>query len=281
MRPCGRSVRGNDKSTKVGLHDIRRLRTSPHGHQVVKPQYVFIIGAQRSGTTLLAEVLDSHPGVSFAKPLRPEPKYFLRPDSETSREDYESRYFSGLSAEVMRGEKSTSYIEYERVAQRIATLFPTGLCIALLRDPVERAVSNYWFSVQHGHEKRSPEEALNPETQNEALVPGVSASPFAYLRRGRYLGYLETYARVLGRDRLLVLQTEHLVHENDAWPQVYSFLGLDALPPPPDSVRINGMPREREVAETTLTALARYFAPSNAALAERFGMDLDLWRRPA
>lgn len=244
-------------------------------------RYMFIIGAQRSGTTLLAKGLDLHPDLDFAKPIRPEPKYLLKPDAEVSAEDYEARYFNGVPAEVLRAEKSTSYIEYPEVARRIARLFPGARCIALLRDPVERAISNYWFSVQHGFEKRPPEEALDPAAESDAKVAGLSASPFAYLKRGRYLGFLDDYAGIVGADHLLVLQTERLVRDESTWSEVQGFLKLEPDPAPTTQERANAVPRERPVAEATLRTLAEYFAPHNAALARRYRVDLGLWRKPA
>ena len=244
-------------------------------------RHIFIIGAQRSGTTLLAQGLDLHPGIDFAKPIRPEPKYFLKPDAEISAEDYEARYFKGVPHDVLRAEKSTSYMECPDVAQRIARLFPGVRCIALLRDPVERAVSNYWFSVEHGFEKRPPEEALDPQAENDARVPGVSASPFAYLKRGRYLGFLDSYADVIGADRLMVLQTERLVQDASTWDEVQRFLKVEVNEPPTAGERANAVPRERPVTEAMLRKLAEYFAPHNAALAQKYRVDLSLWRKPA
>ena len=244
-------------------------------------RYLFIIGAQRSGTTLLAQGLDLHPDLDFAKPIRPEPKYLLKTDSEISVEDYESRYFKGLPADVMRAEKSTSYIEYPEVARRIARLFPGAHCIAVLRDPVERAVSNYWFSVQHGFEKRPPEVALDPRSESDEKVAGVSASPFAYLKRGRYLAFLDSYADIVGPDKLMVLQTERLVNDAAAWAEVHRFLKLEPDPAPTSQERANAVPRERPVAEATLKALTEHFAPHNAELARRYGLDLNRWRKPA
>jgi hypothetical protein len=243
--------------------------------------YLFIIGAQRSGTTLLAQALDAHPGIKFAKPIRPEPKYLLKPAAEISAADYEARYFAGLPATVLRGEKTTSYIEYPEVARRIAAMFPGARCIALLRDPVERAVSNYWFSVQHGHEKRPPEEALDPAVENTATVAGVSASPFAYIKRGRYLGFLENYAAAVGRERLLVLQTEALVKDAAVWEHLYRFLGVEAMQAPSATERANSVERERPVSAAAVARLVTYFAPFNRELAHHYSIDLSLWRTAA
>ena len=241
-------------------------------------RHLFIIGAQRSGTTTLAQALDAHPRIRFAKPIRPEPKYLLKPMDQTSVADYEARYFAGLPEDVLRGEKSTSYIEYPEVARRITAMFPGARCIALLRDPVERAVSNYWFSVQHGHEKRPPEEALAPTAESSATVVGLSASPFAYLARGRYLGYLESWAGIVGREYLSVVQTERLVQDADVWREVYEFLGVDPLPPPSAAERANCVERERPVDEATLARLTGHFVSHNTELARHYPVDLKLWR---
>ncbi len=240
---------------------------------------MFIIGAQRSGTTLLADALDTHPAIRFAKPIRPEPKYLLKLEGPVDLAAYEAKYFAGLPDAVLRGEKSTSYIEYERVALLIRDHFPGALCLAVLRDPVERAISNYWFSVKNGFEQRPPEQALRPDNDQTAKVAGVSASPFAYLKRGCYLDYLDTYVRILGREHLKVVQTEHLVQGDDSWREVYDFLAVERREPPAAMERANSVPREREVAAETLTNLAAYFAPHNAALAARYPIDLALWRR--
>ena len=258
---------------------------SPETHAGIRwrglPRYLFIIGAQRSGTTFLANALDQHPDVTVARPLRPEPKYLLKPDIGTGPEGLESRHFSGVPDHVLRVEKSTSYIEHTELAQRIAHEFPTARCMARLRDPVERAVSNYWFSVQHGLEARPPEDALDPRVPEKEAPAGLSASPFAYLRRGRYLDFLDGWERVLGGRRLLVLQTEHLVNDAAAWAPIHAFLGVEPINPTGTRETVNAAPRSRQIDRSTLEALARHFESHNAALAARFPVDLSLWRSPS
>jgi hypothetical protein len=82
-------------------------------------EHFFIIGAQRTGTTYLYHLLAEHPEIEMAQPLKPEPKYFLI-DSLFAQglETYQTRYFSGKSGVWLRGEKSTSYIESEKAAER-------------------------------------------------------------------------------------------------------------------------------------------------------------------
>jgi len=265
----------------IGINGHRVPQLQARTRRRGLPRYLFIIGAQRSGSTFLAQTLDQHPDVAFAKPLRPEPKYLLRPDRGAGSEDYESRYFRGVPEHVLRAEKSTSYIEHPSLGHHIARQFPTARCIAVLRDPVERAVSNYWFSVQEGYETRPPEEALSPGAAERAPVPGLSASPFAYLQRGRYLDFLDGWARAMGDGRLLVLQTERIVNDPAALARMYAFLELETGRPTRSRDTINAATKGREIESSTLNALATYFQPHNAALAARFPINLRLWRSPS
>src|SRR5680860_30087 len=106
----------------------------------------FIVGAQRSGTTFLFQQLNQHPEVCMAKPVRPEPKFFIREELyNKGLEFYRSTYYAEAGNKVCI-EKSTSYIEYELAAQRISQAFHHAKIIFILRNPVERAISNYRFS---------------------------------------------------------------------------------------------------------------------------------------
>src|SRR5919108_4548906 len=122
----------------------------------------FIIGAQRCGTTALAQLLDIDPRIELARPLRPEPKFFLD-EALTARgtDYYERTYFSDPGA-LREGEKGTSYIESAEAARRIARAYPAARILTVIREPVARAVSNYRFSVANGMEDLPPEEALTP-----------------------------------------------------------------------------------------------------------------------
>ena len=94
---------------------------------------LFIVGAQRCGTTLLHKVLDTHPEVIMAKPVRPEPKFFLdRVDADYSRQSFVDRLFDGeRSIPKYYGEKSTSYIDYEYALKRIRSTFQDSKIILM------------------------------------------------------------------------------------------------------------------------------------------------------
>ena len=137
---------------------------------------LFIVGAQRSGTTYLYQILTNHPQVAMAQPVRPEPKFFLDERLVAQGKDYyENTYFNErVEATSYLGEKSTSYIESIEAAQRIHSLYPDARILMILRDPVVRAYSNYRFSVAHQLEKLTFMEALVAEPERLFMFQAVS-----------------------------------------------------------------------------------------------------------
>ena len=112
-----------------------------------------IAGAPRSGTTWLYELLDRHPDVYMAKPVRPEPKFFLV-DELYSRgiQHYFDTWFAGADAYRAAGEKSTNYLESAVVAERIHQHLPSVKLVFILREPAHRAYSNWMWSRMNGME---------------------------------------------------------------------------------------------------------------------------------
>ncbi len=121
----------------------------------------FIVGGQRCGTTYLYHLLAGHPEIEMAVPVRPEPKFFLDDALyEKGLDHYERTFFAGKPGSKIKGEKSTSYLEYEKVAARISSAFPDASILVVVRNPVERAMSHWRFSTQNGVESVSMEEAF-------------------------------------------------------------------------------------------------------------------------
>lgn len=236
------------------------------------PDHFVIVGAQRSGTTYLYGILDEHPEIEMAKPLRPEPKFFLDDDQYALGLDYyESHFFSDATARV-RGEKSTSYIESEVAAQRISVTLPDALIVVVVRDPVRRAVSNYRFTVEHGIEDLPPADALRRAASGDRPWDRTrfSVSPFDYLARGRYVDYLERFAAHVARDQMRVLLFEELVADPSVVASLYERLGVDPTVRPSGlGTAVNAANAPDELLEPELeTWLRDYFHEPNRRLEE-------------
>ncbi len=119
-------------------------------------KHLLLVGAQKSGTTYLHNLLAQDPAIAVHR--RKEPKYFAKPRFEGT--DYLAM-FEGVAAAEAVLDSSAAYLHVAGTATRAARhLGPEAVVVAVLRDPVERAVSAYLHSVKHGRDLRSAEEAL-------------------------------------------------------------------------------------------------------------------------
>ncbi len=247
------------------------------------PKHFFIGGAQRSGTTYAYHVCADHPYIEMAHPVKPEPKFFMNDELVAKGLDYyRQTYFGEKPGALLYGEKSTSYIEIERAAQHVSTYLPDAKFVFVLRNPVERAVSNYWFSVKHGVETLPIEAALHQESERMHAYDAskISVSPFAYLKRGHYMEYLDVYLRYFPREQIHVLIYEQMVAGLEPIQDLYRFLGVDAdFDPPSRHQRINAndvRPAD-PIAPELQVYMEQHFAASNQALAHWLGRDIPEW----
>ena len=245
---------------------------------MARRDHFVIVGAQRCGSTYLTRLLDEHPDIEMAKPVRPEPKFFLDDEKyERGIEFYESEYFSSPRARV-RGEKSTSYIESELAVGRIMVCFPEATIVVLLRDPVARAVSNYRFSVEQGVEDWPLDEALRVSADGTRPFDPArfSASPYAYVPRGRYIDYLERIARGVPRQQIHIVFFESLVADPAVVRDLYGRLGVDAtFEPGGIGTTVNASAgRDDPIDPSIVSWLRSYYAEPNERLAKFLAHEL-------
>lgn len=243
------------------------------------PRHFIIGGAQRSATTYLYKLLDQHPSITMARPMRPEPKYFIRPDYKASLASYHEACFAEAPAEAeWLGEKSTSYIEHPIAAERIAALIPDAFIIFVLRDPVERAISNYHFSAMHGLETLPLAEALAAE-QGRASSSSTSVSPFAYVERGMYARHLEPWFKRFPSQQILLLTTERITCSAAAVNGVFTALSLQSAPALAGiGAPVNAAPTAGTVPASIREWLQAQFREANRDLSERYAVDVGDWQ---
>lgn len=126
-----------------------------------KPDF-FIVGAPKAGTTSIYSYLVQHPEIFM--PARKEPYFFgqWRRNSEEDLRDY-LRLFRGVPESKVAGEASTTYLYLQSAAEEIKAFRPDAKIIIMLRNPVDRAYSQYWHHVRLGWVEASFEEELEAE----------------------------------------------------------------------------------------------------------------------
>ena len=244
----------------------------------------FIIGgAPRSGTTWLYELLDRHPDVYMARPLKPEPKFFLVDHVyDKGLNFYANTWFAAAGDARLAGEKSTDYLESATAAERIARDLPRVKLVFILREPADRAYSNYVWSRMNGLETEDFATALRLEAQREKELPERLrfARPFSYFSRGLYADLLAPYLQRFSREQMLVLRFEDiLIHPGQLAERLHRFLGVS--PRPDDAAGIGVInPSKKGVAtfdEAVRRDLLMQYVEPNRRLAALLGPQFEQW----
>ena len=238
------------------------------------------IGTQKGGTTSLQTLLEQHPG-AYLPPAKELHYFSLYTDRGP---DWYAEQFAPANPEQCCGEITPYYLFHPQAPARIQALVPEARLIVLLRDPVERALSQYFHARRHGFEPLELEAALAAEAERlagaEALLvePGshhTSHQKHSYVSRSRYELQLAAYEQRFGAAQLLVLRSEDLFSSTErCWHAIQSFLGLDAIPLPAPLARANaGRGEATAVPEAIRLQLRRELAPTAAAMRARYAFD--------
>jgi hypothetical protein len=238
-----------------------------------------VIGAQKAGTTALYAYLRWHPGITG--PSWKEVSFFDR--HWWRGEAWYRGHFPLRAGGRLVGEASPSYLFHPLAPERVRGLVPDVRLVALLRDPVARAYSQYQHEVALGREPLSFEEALAAEHDRvRGEVERLLADPRAFSRawwdhtyaaRGLYAEQLERWFAVFPREQVLVVRTEDLGERPaETYAEILGFLG--AAPH-----ALEEYPRVFErayapMAPETRAALGERFAEPNRRLEELLGRTL-------
>jgi hypothetical protein len=212
------------------------------------------IGAPKAGTTSLHEYLRTHPEL-FLPEVKEQPFFTKDSDYEEGWDAFARVAFHGAPAGRRYGKITPHYmggpVEWSDAtaaaaegeaasavtARRIAEEFPDVRLIAMLRDPVERAISSYWQTTVLGDDARSLDDALLAELQPEALDAARArpADGHQHIVAGEYGRILGDYLRFFPRERLFVGSMATLEREPlELLGAVFRFLGVDDAHVPPN-----------------------------------------------
>jgi hypothetical protein len=143
---------------------------------------------------------------------------------------------------MITGEGSPEYLFYPQTANKVAELLPAVKLIALLRDPVERAYSQYRHNLRWGHEKLSFSDAITLEEErtkegkeratNEINYHNFSYQRASYLARGIYVDQLVRWMRLFPREHILILSSEDFYQDPaEIYKKALTFLEVPPIEP--------------------------------------------------
>jgi len=225
----------------------------------------FIGGASKSGTTALYYYLRQHPEMFVSE--KKELHYFSRPElmarcagpgdkyvvEEVPRtvEEYLA-YYQDAGAAQKCLDISPSYLYYSSSASRIRSRFPDAKMVFILRNPADKAFSQYAHLRSTCRESLTFEEALLEEG-NRARA-GYS-DMWAYRDSGYYADRVAEFMGAFGRDNVRIYLFEEFTRSPlTVVRDVCEFFGVssDMKFVDPGRVNASGEPRSRVVAEMFL-----------------------------
>ena len=238
----------------------------------------FVIGVVRSGTTSLFHYLSQHPciegsaydelgffddnfhlGLNWYRSLFP---------TKFTKNKIEKKYGKFLTYDV-----TPFYIYNPLVVKRILKYFSNSKIIASLRNPIDRAYSNYMIAFQDGDIDCSFEDVIQSEldeiNQAKTKLNDESFLVDIYynriLSRGFYADQLKIWYELFPKDQLLMISSEDLANNtNDTLNQIFNFLGLSDI-----KINDTSQKNKREYSpmkEKTRNLLIEFYKPHNQEL---------------
>jgi sulfotransferase family protein len=167
--------------------------------------------------------------------------------------------------------------------ERIARVMPQARLIALLRDPVERAYSDYQMVARKGREALAFEETIaaaekvQPPDEDGGAREGIGGARHGYLSRSIYVDQLLRWREHFPTEQLLVLKSEDFFENpKETLKVVLEFLGLPEWEPGAEELeggKRNEGRYEQKMDPSTRRRLEEYFEPHNRRLYDYLGVD--------
>jgi hypothetical protein len=224
-----------------------------------------VAGVPKAGTTALHAALSRHPGI-YMSPIK-EPKFFLTDgppptrggpgDALTYREhvwerDKYEALFDAAAPGTLRGEATPLYLYDTGAVGRIRALIPDVKLIVIIRDPIERAHSNWTHLWSAGLEPEG--DFLRACAEEPRRIAAGWASFWHYTGLSRYGEQLQRVFELFPREQVLVLRYRSLIDDPvAALDRICGFLGAE-------TGVISEIPRENVTAHPEQTLAHRAVA---------------------
>ncbi len=169
-----------------------------------------IIGCMKSGTTQLTHFLSQHPNIGIFRKER----HFFDNHFDKGPAWYHNCLPRRTEQILAVGEVSPNYICDKDVPARVFALYPHVKLIAILRDPADRAYSQYQMLMRNHRARVSFEEALTLEAnQASSDIQKRSLPYYPYISASTYVKQLEKWLLLFQPDQMLIIFSEDLKND--------------------------------------------------------------------
>ena len=182
------------------------------GQRPILPTFL-IPGAAKAGSSTLYHYLGQHPDIIMSSEKEP--------DVFTGRWQHEGiayyeRCYTHYAGEKAIGEATVEYMRDPKAPARIYSVIPNVKLIFTLRNPIDRAVSHYWWRVYNGEEHRSFDEVIRE---------GKEEYPIDY---GRYYTHISRFLKYFPLENMHFVILEWMAKEvQNTFHEIFEFLEVD------------------------------------------------------
>jgi hypothetical protein len=167
------------------------------------------------------------------------------------------------------------YLYCPIAAKRIKQLTPNARLIIMLRNPVDRAYSEYRMFKSANVDPRSFEQAIEDGFNNVSLSNYVLDT---YVSRGIYEPYVKMYYDLFNKEQIMIIKSEDFFSKPEkVLKDILAFLDLpqDSFNINDDLVDKNQGDYDATIKEETRRLLQNYYQPHNHSLYNLLGVDME------
>lgn len=256
--------------------------------QRLLPDFI-IIGSTKSGTWTLTDFLMQHPNIFMERNL-----HFFEYNQSNKlswyrkffpTQSYKRKIERKTKQNFVIGENTSTYLFHPLVPKRLKKILPNAKLIINLRNPINRAFSNYNHQVKQKFETRSFDDAINSEFSRIELLeknPNLkinnpdfdNAVIFNYIRHGIYVDRIKNWFELFPKDQIQILPTNLLTNEPRKFLKItFDFLGVSDYPI--ENLKRTNVGKYSKMNEDTRKLLTDFYEPHNERLFELIGKKLD------
>ena len=185
---------------------------------MVLPNFIFA-GAPKSGSSSLFEYIRQHPDICMSDVKEP---FFFDFNYEKGLQYY-GDFFKHHNGEKIVGEATVWYMSWPSVSKRMYETIPNVKLMFVLRNPIDRAFSNYMMDLRGGH--YTPAQTFGYVIRNESRAKGLARR---IVSGGFYYQHLKHFEEYFRRDQFLIIPYQDLKQDLRAVERkVYKFLDVD------------------------------------------------------
>lgn len=252
---------------------------------------LIIMGAQKSGTTSLYEYLKVHPEIFMSSPVK-EPGFYLGEERakifwgrmgqpiKSRHELLHQRMMEGYNHERWFGDASTYYTIGQRsrlfdIPKRMHATNSDMRFIYILRNPIDRIVSNYLHSRTKERSDGTIEDFLKTQEGENALLTS------------KYQWQLDEYLKYFDRSQFQILIFEELLRDPaQSISKITAFLGIDDCEPKKRTYSAHNVSKLRDtidleqlkLSSETARILSGELEQDIRSIQNLIGREIDLWK---